>query len=66
MVLAGSINRRSMARLPTTTPPEGRNDTLDGMRRVPSGPGMVKATPSRTVATTVFVVPKSIPTALAT
>src|SRR5882762_6645174 len=34
------------------------------MMRLPWGSGSVPATPSRTAATTVFVVPRSIPTAV--
>src|SRR5580693_8136153 len=47
------------------TEPEGWKETTDGMRRKPSASTTVPATPSRTAATTVFVVPRSMPTATA-
>src|ERR1700679_2164931 len=65
MVLRASTRRRSRAAFPTATEPDGRNDTTEGMSRLPSGSGIVRATPSRTAATTVFVVPRSMPTATA-
>ena len=59
------MRRRSTAERPTRTDPDGWNDTTDGKRRCPSVSASVATTPSRTAATTVFVVPRSIPTAWA-
>src|ERR1700685_2847085 len=56
--------RRSFAGSPTRTLPLGWNDTIEGMRRRPSSSAKVTARPSRTTPTTVFVVPRSIPTAM--
>src|SRR6188768_4044713 len=61
MVLMESTRRRSLAARPTSTLPLGWNDTTDGMSTLPCSSGMADAWPSLTTATTVLVVPKSMP-----
>lgn len=45
MVLAGSLSRNGMASWPTSTSPSSRNDTTEGTRVFPSGPGIIVTFP---------------------
>src|SRR5579859_2620777 len=65
MVFGASLRRRSSAPRPTRTEPDGWKATTDGTSLCPCASVIVWATPSFTTATTVLVVPRSIPTARA-
>src|SRR5262245_43771657 len=60
-VLRASTMRRCCASWPTRMPPFGRNDTTLGWSLRPCASGITATWPWITVATTEFVVPRSIP-----
>src|ERR1700735_5263030 len=66
MVRSGSVNKRSRASSPTITLPLAPTLTTDGHNEEPYGPGIVFGAPvcASTYATRLYVVPRSIPTAL--
>src|SRR4029450_6043367 len=64
MVRSGLVMAWRLATSPTSTSPDLENATTDGVVRDPSELGMTTGSPASRKATTEFVVPRSIPTAL--
>src|ERR1700753_4147413 len=58
------MTRRAFAAAPTRTSPFGWNETTLGRSRAPFSSARTWTFPARTAATTVFVVPRSMPTTL--
>src|SRR6478609_2951425 len=64
MVRSGLVMAWRLATSPTSTSPFLAKATTDGVVRLPSALGMTTGSPASRTATTEFVVPRSIPTAL--
>src|SRR5271165_5221543 len=64
IVRSGLVIACRLATSPTSTSPDLANPTIDGVVRPPSALGMTVGSPASRNATTEFVVPRSIPTAL--
>src|SRR5690349_12368544 len=62
-VVSGSLARRALASVPTSTPPPVGNATTDGWIRSPWGPSANSTPVGVATATTELVVPRSMPTA---
>ena len=65
MVRSGLVTAWRLATSPTRTSPVFDRATTEGVVREPSALGMTVGSPPSSTATTEFVVPRSIPTALA-
>src|SRR6266404_812815 len=65
MVFSGLSTACRFASMPTSRSPAGVKATTDGVRRLPSLLIITVGFPPSITATTEFVVPRSIPTALA-
>ena len=65
IVRSGLVIAWRFATSPTSTSPVFENATTDGVVRAPSALGMTVGSPASSVETTEFVVPRSMPTALA-
>src|SRR5438034_11221072 len=65
MVRSGLVIDWRLATAPTRTSPVFENATTDGVVLAPSELGMTAGSPASKTATTEFVVPRSMPTALA-
>src|SRR2546421_10298276 len=64
MVRSGLVMAWRLATSPTSTSPVLEKPTTDGVVRPPSALGMTVGSPASRVATTEFVVPRSMPTTL--
>src|SRR2546421_13120918 len=64
MVRSGLVMAWRLATSPTRTSPVFEKPTTDGVVRPPSALGMTVGSPASRVATTEFVVPRSMPTTL--
>src|SRR5204862_6936082 len=64
MVRSGLVIAWRLATSPTRTSPDLEKPTTDGVVRPPSALGMTVGSPASRTATTEFVVPRSMPTAL--
>src|SRR5271165_3622387 len=64
IVRSGFVIAWRFATSPTSTSPDLANPTMDGVVRPPSAFGITVGSPASRNATTEFVVPRSIPTAL--
>src|SRR4051794_34882253 len=65
MVRSTLVTACRLATSPTRTSPDLANATTDGVVRAPSALGMTVGSPPSSTATTLFVVPRSMPTARA-
>src|SRR5688572_16227956 len=65
MVRSGFVTAWRLATSPTSTSPDLENPTTDGVVRAPSALAITVDSPPSRTATTEFVVPRSMPTALA-
>src|SRR6478609_9256487 len=65
MVRSMLVTACRLATSPTRTSPDLANATTDGVVRAPSALGMTVGSPPSRTATTLFVVPRSMPTARA-
>src|SRR5690242_9812670 len=65
MVRSTLVTACRLATSPTRTSPDLANATTDGVVRAPSALGMTVGSPPSRTATTLFVVPRSMPTARA-
>src|SRR5688500_10739926 len=65
MVRSGLVTAWRLATSPTSTSPDLENPTTEGVVRAPSALAMTVDSPPSRTATTEFVVPRSMPTALA-
>src|SRR3954452_14511170 len=65
MVRSMLVTACRLATSPTRTSPDLANATTDGVVRAPSALGMTVGSPPSSTATTLFVVPRSMPTARA-
>src|SRR5262245_53282761 len=65
MVRSTLVTACRLATSPTRTSPDLANATTDGVVREPSALGMTVGSPPSSTATTLFVVPRSMPTARA-